>query len=79
MTASEKAGGTAQSGHGILERIKHEKQITLPMCHTLPECHRETSCGGKTARVPSLSKKNKKTPGMSYLSQESPDSHLHPT
>jgi hypothetical protein len=30
MTASEKAGGTAWSGHGILERIKHEKQITFP-------------------------------------------------
>jgi hypothetical protein len=50
MTTSEKAGGTSQSGHGILERIKHEKQITLPMCPALPECPRETSCGGKAVR-----------------------------
>jgi hypothetical protein len=65
MTASEKAGGTAQSGHGILERIKHKKQITLPMCPTLPECPRETSCCGKAVRAPSQGKKKKKTPGVS--------------
>jgi hypothetical protein len=59
MTASEKAGGTAWSGHGILERIKHEKQITFPLCPTLPECPRETSCGGKAVRAPSWSKKKK--------------------
>jgi hypothetical protein len=65
MTASEKVGGTAQSGHGILERIKHEKQITLPMCLALPECPRESSCGGKAVSTPSWSKKKKKTPGVS--------------
>jgi hypothetical protein len=59
MTASEKVGGTAQSGHGFLKRINHKKQITLPMCPALPECPRETSCGGKAVRAPSWSKKKK--------------------
>jgi hypothetical protein len=35
MTASEKAGGTAQSGHGILERIKHMKSKWLSPCASL--------------------------------------------
>jgi hypothetical protein len=65
LTASVKAGGTAQSSHGILERITYEKQITLPMCPTLPECPRETSCGGKAVRAPSWNKKKNKEPGVS--------------